>query len=391
MLVRPGPATYFPGADGEPAGFDVDLLRSFAAEKNLPLRFVESTDPSQALREVAAGDVHMGAGGLYRPPNTPGPRVKAMARRVMARVTDSTTADPASAVLWSSGYYTVEATLIYNGDGYKPANWSELDGETVAYVRGTGLAPEIDDLKRAHPRIGWKPLDAAVGPSADIASQRRQHFLRGRRVQRSRDGAQCLSRLRDGVHERWQARTGVGRGAAIRRAAQGPRRASSRGRSATARSRSLPSAISCATGSWRASTPACSRSASGRCCRNTARLLQEAQEATGIEWRLLAAIAYQESQWDPLATSETGVRGLMQIDRGHGAPPGRRRPPRPQGEHPCRGTLPARPQGQAAAREFPNPIAPGSRWRRSTSASATSRTPACSPRSRSSIPICGTT
>jgi membrane-bound lytic murein transglycosylase F len=40
---------------------------------------------------------------------------------------------------------------------------------------------------------------------------------------------------------------------------------------------------------------------------------QRAQVATGVEWRLLAAIAYQESQWDPYATSETGVRGLMQI------------------------------------------------------------------------------
>ena len=38
-----------------------------------------------------------------------------------------------------------------------------------------------------------------------------------------------------------------------------------------------------------------------------------AQEATGVEWRLLAAIAYQESQWDPDATSETGVRGFMQL------------------------------------------------------------------------------
>src|SRR5258708_25646390 len=42
-------------------------------------------------------------------------------------------------------------------------------------------------------------------------------------------------------------------------------------------------------------------------------LFQHAQEATGIEWRLLAAIAYQESQWDTQATSETGVRGLMQL------------------------------------------------------------------------------
>ena len=38
-----------------------------------------------------------------------------------------------------------------------------------------------------------------------------------------------------------------------------------------------------------------------------------AQEVTGIDWRLLAALAYQESQWDPLATSPTGVRGMMML------------------------------------------------------------------------------
>lgn len=40
---------------------------------------------------------------------------------------------------------------------------------------------------------------------------------------------------------------------------------------------------------------------------------QDAQARTGIDWRLLAAVAYQESQWDPLATSPTGVRGLMML------------------------------------------------------------------------------
>lgn len=38
-----------------------------------------------------------------------------------------------------------------------------------------------------------------------------------------------------------------------------------------------------------------------------------AQTRTGIDWRLLAALAYQESHWDPLATSPTGVRGLMML------------------------------------------------------------------------------
>ncbi|MBI3525548.1 MAG: membrane-bound lytic murein transglycosylase MltF [Betaproteobacteria bacterium] len=38
-----------------------------------------------------------------------------------------------------------------------------------------------------------------------------------------------------------------------------------------------------------------------------------AQESTGLDWRLLAALAYQESHWDPTATSATGVRGMMML------------------------------------------------------------------------------
>jgi membrane-bound lytic murein transglycosylase F len=43
------------------------------------------------------------------------------------------------------------------------------------------------------------------------------------------------------------------------------------------------------------------------------KMFQAAQASTGIDWRLLAALAYQESQWDPLATSPTGVRGMMML------------------------------------------------------------------------------
>lgn len=40
---------------------------------------------------------------------------------------------------------------------------------------------------------------------------------------------------------------------------------------------------------------------------------KEAAEAVGVDWRLLAAIGYQESHWDPSATSFTGVQGLMML------------------------------------------------------------------------------
>jgi membrane-bound lytic murein transglycosylase F len=34
-----------------------------------------------------------------------------------------------------------------------------------------------------------------------------------------------------------------------------------------------------------------------------------------IDWRLLAAVGYQESHWNPKATSPTGVRGIMMLTR----------------------------------------------------------------------------
>ncbi len=39
------------------------------------------------------------------------------------------------------------------------------------------------------------------------------------------------------------------------------------------------------------------------------------QYANGLDWRLLAALSYQESHWDPKAVSPTGVRGLMMLTR----------------------------------------------------------------------------
>lgn len=40
---------------------------------------------------------------------------------------------------------------------------------------------------------------------------------------------------------------------------------------------------------------------------------EAAQTATGLDWRLIAAVAYHESRWDSSATSFTNVRGIMML------------------------------------------------------------------------------
>lgn len=42
-------------------------------------------------------------------------------------------------------------------------------------------------------------------------------------------------------------------------------------------------------------------------------MIRQVAKEYQMDWHLLAAIAYQESHWDPLATSPTGVRGMMML------------------------------------------------------------------------------
>ncbi len=43
------------------------------------------------------------------------------------------------------------------------------------------------------------------------------------------------------------------------------------------------------------------------------KFFEEAARSTGLDWQLIAALAYQESHWNPLATSFTHVRGMMML------------------------------------------------------------------------------
>ena len=42
-------------------------------------------------------------------------------------------------------------------------------------------------------------------------------------------------------------------------------------------------------------------------------IFKEAEKKTGLDWRLIAALAYQESNWDPEAVSYTSVKGFMML------------------------------------------------------------------------------
>jgi membrane-bound lytic murein transglycosylase F len=260
------------------------------------------------LTAVANEEAHIGAGGLYRPLALPRTAPTIAPAEAGAAPSDT----PVPDVAWTTHVASSEPVLIYNSDGYKPSSWSALKGVTVAFVPDEGFAYEIHTVRIANPDIKWDALalpsvaslisqvsDGTIGYAivgSIAASLARNIYLDfdvafpagGKRdiawavpprfVDLRKDLDAFIARLRrDGTLARLTDRY-MPDPRQIQRIDAGM----------------LQEKIRTVLPQYRS-------------------LFHDAQEKSGIEWRLLAAIAYQESQWDPTATSATGVRGIMQI------------------------------------------------------------------------------
>jgi len=308
VLVRPGPAFYFPGPDGTLSGIDVDLVRRFAAEKKVRLRFALADSVAQVIAAIANGEAHIGAGGLHRPPSV----AESAAAGASATTDRPTPGEATTDLLWTTAIASTQPVLIYNRDGYKPAHWDDLDGETVAFVADAGFESEVAATREAHPGIHWdaralpsvaaliaQVSDGTVGYAivgslaASLARNVYLDFEVAFPAGRKREVAWVVSShfgdLRQEL-DRFLAR--LRRDGTLERLAD--RYIADPGRIQRIDASVLQERMRTALPQYR-------------------HLFHDAQEKTGVEWRLLAAIAYQESQWDPAATSPTGVRGIMQI------------------------------------------------------------------------------
>jgi membrane-bound lytic murein transglycosylase F len=308
VMVRPGPAFYFTGPDGALTGFDVELARKFATEKKLALRFTLADTAAQVLAAVANEEAHIGAGGLYRPLSL----ARTPTAIAPAEAGTPSTAATVPDVAWTSHVASSAPVLIYNSDGYKPANWAALNGETVAFVPDEGFAYEIHTVRIANPEIKW---DALAQPSvASLISQVSDGTIGYAIV-----GSISASLARN-IYLDFDVAFAAGGKRDIAWAVP-PRFADLRkdldafiarlrrdGTLARLADRYMPD-------------PRQIQRIDAGLLQEKIRtvlpqyksMFHEAQEKSGVEWRLLAAIAYQESQWDPSATSATGVRGIMQI------------------------------------------------------------------------------
>lgn len=279
--------TYYEGPDG-PTGMEYDLVRGFADELGVRLRLVVANNVGEVLRQLAEGKAHFAAAGL-------------------------TVTEPRQQWLrFTPPYQEITQQLVYRRGTPRPASLEKIDGH-LEVLAASSHAENLTRLKGEYAHLNWTEntelgseellsllyegvIDYAVADSHEVAIN--QRFLPELRIafnltepeplawafprfrddslheaateyfQRLREGGQ-LARLAEKHYGHVNDFDYVGTRTFMRHIEQ-----------------RLPQFRS---------------------------QFETAAGDNSLDWRLLAAMAYQESHWNPRAVSPTGVRGIMML------------------------------------------------------------------------------
>ena len=288
VVTAPGPTSYQINENDEPEGYEVALVEAFAEHLGVPVRYEVKDNLRGVLAAIADGRGHLAAAGITR------------------------TEVREDFYTFGPSYKTVREQVVCRRFGARVRTPGDLADIDLAVVGGSSYEETLRDLKGEYPEISWRPveapsamplleqvqeerLDCTVADS-NLVAHARLNFpelltpldLAGERSLAwitAPETPELLAALEGwfaGIHEgellleldeRWYGHT---RRFDYVDTARFVRRIDER----------LP---------------------------QFRRNFIDAARETGIDWRWLAAQAYQESHWDPDAVSATGVRGIMML------------------------------------------------------------------------------
>lgn len=288
VVTRNSPTTYYIGPTG-PAGLEYELASRFAEHLGVELRLVVPERFEQILPMVARGEADLAAAGLTATDS----------RRELVR--------------FGPTYQEITQQVVYRRGSRRPRDIGDLVGGQLEVVAGSSHAEHLQELTAEHPELTWRNnseldseellylvaqqlIDYTVADSNEVALN--QRFYPELRVAFDLTDPQPLAwalppgdddslleeirrffaQLRDDgtleqLLERYYGHVArfdyVGTRLYLRHIKQ-----------------RLP---------------------------KYREAFEQAAAENGLDWRLLAAMGYQESHWNPRARSPTGVRGIMML------------------------------------------------------------------------------
>ncbi len=288
VLTRNAATTYFEGPTG-PTGLEYDLAKGFADELGVELKLITVANVAEVVSQLRKRRAHFAAAGL------------------------TITGERQNWARFTPPYQTISQQLVYRiGTTDRPDDISELNGRLEA-LAGSSHVERLRELKKAHPKLTWtentkleseelltrvseKVIDYTVADSNELRLN--QRFYPELRAAFDLSEPQALAWAFPKSPDDSLYRLAV---AYFERLKESGKLA-----------RLIERHYGHVGDFDYVGTRIFMRHIRERLPRFR-EMLETAAEENGLDWRLLAAMAYQESHWDPSAVSPTGVRGFMML------------------------------------------------------------------------------
>jgi membrane-bound lytic murein transglycosylase F len=288
VVTRLGPLEFYRESDGTSVGPEYELARRFADEIGVKLKITPMRTYAEIYAAITTGQAHLAAAGLKVPSQSvPG-------------------------VEFGPAYQHVHEHLIYRRGAVRPGSLAEIGNSDLEILAGSAHAKTLEATRNAYPDLVWVEnsstnsqalLDGVADGSIDYTIADSTEFALAHDVHPD------LRIAFDFQGERPLAWAASDRDANFARdMSEFFARLKLDGELATIVNRYYGRAEDAEF----AGGPGFMQHLQSRLPLYK-QWFVEAAEQSSQDWRLLAAMGYQESKWNPSAASSAGARGLMQL------------------------------------------------------------------------------
>ncbi len=289
-VTRNAPTTYYEGPDG-PAGIEYDMLKGFSNSLKVELELVVSDRLGDILPILGRNEVHIAAAGLS--------------------ITDARK----NIVRFAPPYQQIEQQIVYRLGTEPPKRVEDLIDRQLEVVKGSSYAERLLALRRVHPELRWTEV-------SDQSTEDLLQLVWEGLLELTIADSNIIALVRQYYPE---LRVAFSLGEPRELAWAFPKsdddslyNLAVRYKKKLKQSGELTHLIERYYGPTNRfdyiNLTVYQLRVQNRLPAYQI-LFERAGEKYDIDWRLLAAIGYQESYWDPRAVSPTGVRGIMMLTR----------------------------------------------------------------------------
>jgi membrane-bound lytic murein transglycosylase F len=288
VVTRNSGTTLYEGSEGL-TGLEYDLVQLFANKLGVKAHFIIPKSFDDLLPAVINGDAHLAAAGL------------------------TVTPERQSRIRFAPPYQEITQQVIYRGGTHRPRKIEDLLDKELHVLAGSSHEEELLRLKKTYPVLKWishtdlesaelmqmvedKKIDFTIADSNEFAVTRRfmPHIKVGFDLTKPQPLAWAMAHAEDAslyqAMETFFKR--IREDGTLTQMLE--RHYGHIGRLNFVELRTFVKHLDKRLPKYQG-------------------FFKEAAEVTDIDWRLLAAIGYQESHWNPKAKSPTGVRGIMML------------------------------------------------------------------------------